>query len=186
MLNDIYKVKSHSDILYGAAQLSTVYDRLADEISADLSTSMPILLCVMNGGLVLTAELLKRLTFPLLLDYVHATRYHDSTEAGTIQWLRQPTASITGKDVLIIDDILDEGITMQQIQQACHETGARSVKSAVLAIKQHDRRVDGVCVDYSGVTVEDRYVYGCGMDYRGYFRNETSIYALRETKGEVI
>ena len=81
----------------------------------------------------------------------------------------------------IIDDILDIGITMKMLQEKCHQSGARTVHSAVLATKQHDRRVEGVAVDYSGLTVEDSYVYGCGMDYHGYFRNLNSIYAVDMT-----
>jgi len=183
-LEDIYNVTSQSRLLYDEAALSAIYDRMAHEITNDLSQTMPIVLCVMNGGLIATGELLRRIDFPLELDYAHATRYHGGTHGGEMEWIRFPEDRVEGRDILIIDDILDVGITMKMLQERCMQSGAKSVKSAVLAIKQHDRRVQGVEVDYFGLTVEDSYVYGCGMDYHGYFRNLNGIYALETNDKE--
>lgn len=180
-LDELSKVIKQADLLWDEQQLVGIYAQMANQISNDLSQTLPVVLCVMNGGLFLTAELLKRLDFPLELDYVHLSRYRGETTGGEVEWQRYPSAQIKGRDVLIIDDILDEGLTLKVLQAECKKQGAQSVRTAVLAVKQHDRQVEGVELDYSGLTVEDRYVFGCGMDYQGYFRNLSGIYALGES-----
>lgn len=177
-LEEVSQIFKQSEQLYAEAEIAAVYDQMAAQITADLSAQRPLVLCVMNGGLVVTAELLRRMDFPLELDYAHITRYRGGTQGREAEWIRFPEERIQGRAVLIIDDILDEGITLKQLQQACTTHGAKSVSSAVLVIKQHDRRIEHVGVEYSGLTVEDRYIIGCGMDYHGYFRNLNSIYAL--------
>ena len=149
-------------------------------VSDDLAESNPLVLCVMNGGLFLTAEVLKRVDFPLQVNYVHATRYQDELQGGQMEWIHFPVDKVKGRQILIIDDILDIGITLKAIQQACVDAGASDVKSLILALKLHDRRIDGVTADYIGVEVDDRYVFGCGMDYKGYHRNLRGIYAVNE------
>jgi hypoxanthine phosphoribosyltransferase len=181
MLQDISTVLPNADCLWTSDQLKSVYDELSSQISSDLSSHNPLMLCVMNGGLFLTAELLQRMEFLLELDYIHATRYQGKTEGGEMQWIRFPADKIQGRHVLIIDDILDIGITLKEIQSACHKAGAADVKSVVLTVKQHDRRIKDVASDYVGVEVEDRYVFGCGMDYKGYYRNLNAIYAVGES-----
>jgi len=177
-LEDISNVLSHAECLWPADKLKPVYDNLSQQISEDLAAYNPLVLCVMNGGLFLTAELLQRMNFLLELDYVHATRYQGETQGGQMQWIRFPADRIKGRHVLIVDDILDIGITLKEIQSACHDAGAADVKSVVLTVKQHDRRIKDASADYIGVEVPDRYVFGCGMDYKGYHRNQNSIYAV--------
>jgi hypoxanthine phosphoribosyltransferase len=179
MLEEILDVKKQADCLWSAEQLEPVYARLALAIERDLAQSNPLVLCVMNGGIFLTTEILHRVDFPLQLEYVHATRYQDELEGGQIEWVHFPVDKVEGRQVLIVDDILDIGITLKAIQQACTSAGASNVKSAILALKQHDRRIDDVSADYVGVDVEDRYVFGCGMDYKGYHRNLSGIYAVQ-------
>lgn len=180
MTNDIIQAMAGAERLWSAAQLSEVYARMAAEIHRDTKDADLLVLTVMSGGLFLTAELLKRMRQPLQMDYVLMSRYRGGTKGGTLSSLYFPEAAVRGRDVLLVDDILDVGITMQAAQKACHAAGARSTRAAVLAVKAHDRRVDGVAVDYVGVSVDDRYVFGCGMDYKGYWRNLDEIYALGE------
>jgi len=178
MIEELSKVKAQADCLWPADQLQLVYDQLSRQISDDLATHNPLALCVMNGGLFLTAELLQRMDFLLEMDYIHATRYQGEAEGGQMNWIRFPSDKIRGRHILIIDDILDIGITLREIQAACYEAGAADVKSVVLTTKLHDRRIEGVSADYIGVEVEDRFVFGCGMDYKGYYRNLNAIYAV--------
>ncbi len=180
MLEELSKVKNGADCLWDADQLADVYDRMAQEISSDMAQLNPLVLCVMNGGLFFTAELVKRMNIVLEMDYVHATRYQGETEGGEMTWICFPEDKIVNRDILLVDDILDIGITLNAIRQACLKAGAKSVRSAVLTIKQHDRQIDSVEAEYVGVPVEDRYVFGCGMDYKGYFRNLDGIYAVGE------
>jgi hypoxanthine phosphoribosyltransferase len=133
----------------------------------------------MIGGLVPTAEITRRLAFAFELDYLHATRYRGATEGGGLIWKRQPPAELAGRHVLVIDDILDEGHTLVAIRKALAEFKPASLKVAVLAEKLHARRATGAHAEFIGLAVEDRYVFGCGMDYKEYWRQLTAIHALK-------
>ncbi len=168
-----------ADLLYSEQQVESALDRVAGEITEQLAESDPIVLCIMNGGLIATGKLLPRLDFPLRVDYLHATRYHGATSAGELSWIKRNHQELKGENVLIIDDILDEGITLQAIADFCHEMGAARVFSAVLVEKLHQRS-NGFGADFIGLQVEDRYVFGYGMDYNGYLRNAPGIFAVSD------
>ncbi|MGD8909023.1 MAG: hypoxanthine-guanine phosphoribosyltransferase [Chromatiales bacterium] len=163
--------------IYSQEQVERALDRLAVEITGRLSGEDPVVLSVLNGALIPTGYLLTRLHFPLRQDYVHATRYRGNTSGADLQWIGQPSTSLEDQTVLIIDDILDEGVTLAAIVEACVQAGAKAVYSAVLVEKLHDRGV-GYKADFVGLTVEDRYVFGYGMDYKGYLRNVPAIMAV--------
>lgn len=152
--------------------------RMGGEITADLADRLPLVLCVMIGGLVPAGRLLPLLNFPLEVDYVHATRYRGETAGGALHWQARPHTSLAGRTVLLIDDILDEGHTLRALQAFCREEGAAEVRTAVLVRKRHQRCVPGVAADYVGLDVDDRYVFGAGMDYHGVLRNVDGIYAI--------
>ena len=170
-----------ADRLYSYAEIAQALDRLAVEITGKLSGEDPVVLCVLNGALIPTGHLLTRLNFPLRQDYVHATRYRGETSGAELEWIGRPSTSLQGETVLIIDDILDEGITLSAIVKACREAGAKAVYSAVLVEKLHVRGM-GYQADFVGLTVEDRYVFGFGMDYKGYLRNMPGIFAVAENQ----
>ena len=172
-------VLAKADRLYDPAAVEQAVDRMAERITADMADSDPILMCVMNGGIVPTGMLMTRLQFPLRVDYLHATRYRERTSGTDLQWKKHHETDIAGRSVLVIDDILDEGYTLQAILAYCRGQGAAEVRSAVLAHKLHARGVD-LQADYVGLTVPDRYVFGYGMDYKGYWRNAPGIYAEGE------
>jgi hypoxanthine phosphoribosyltransferase len=163
--------------LYSTRQVEETLDRLALEITGKLSGEDPIVLSVLNGALIPTGHLLTRLNFPLRQDYVHATRYRGNTSGADLEWIGQPSTSLQDQTVLVIDDILDEGITLAAIVDACRTAGAKAVYSAVLVEKLHDRGI-GYKADFVGLSVEDRYVFGYGMDYKGYLRNVPAIMAV--------
>lgn len=169
-----------AECLYQSDVVDAALDRMAAEIDAALADKNPLLLCVMTGGVVTTGHLLTRLQFPLQLDYLHATRYRGATSGGEIRWLARPATAMAGRAVLVVDDILDEGHTLAAILEYCREQGASEVHLAVLVEKRHQRKAPGIEADFLGLEVEDRYVFGFGMDYRGYLRNLPAIYALGE------
>lgn len=169
------------DVLVTEAEMQAIYDRMAQEITQSLSERLPIVLAVMNGGLIVSGQLLSRLRFPLEVSYLHATRYRGSTSGGALKWLAQPDMLLTGRDVLILDDILDEGHTLKAVRDWCEAAGARKVWIAVATDKQHDRKVPDMKADFVGLSVPDRYIFGEGMDYHGFFRNVAGIYALPES-----
>ncbi len=165
--------------LFSPAEVEEALDRMASEITRRLERADPLVLVAMNGGLVPAGLLLPRLEFPLRLDYLHATRYRERTFGTELQWKRPPEERLEGRTLLIIDDILDEGHTLQAILEHCRQAGAREVLSAVLVHKIHPRS-NGLEADFTGVKAPDRYLFGYGMDYKGYWRNAPGIYAIDE------
>ncbi|HID50364.1 MAG TPA: hypoxanthine-guanine phosphoribosyltransferase [Chromatiales bacterium] len=174
----IRQVLAEADCLYREAEVERELDRLAREITARHADSNPIMLCVMTGGLIPAGHLLTRLSFPLEVDYIHATRYAGGTRGGSLHWQTEPDIDLQDREILIIDDILDEGITLAAIVDYCRQQGASSVFSMVLVEKRHDRK-NGIRADYVGLEIGDRYVFGYGMDYHGYLRNAAGIYAVK-------
>lgn len=177
-IEHINKVHKESDCLYSADKINTALNNLADEITVDLKDKNPLVLCVMTGGIIPTGHLLTRLNFPLQLDYIHATRYQGETSGGELNWLHKPSVSMKGRNILIIDDIFDEGITLKEIAKYCKNNGADNVYTAVLVDKVHARKAD-FKVDYIGLKIKDRYLYGFGMDYKNYLRNINAIHAVK-------
>jgi hypoxanthine phosphoribosyltransferase len=156
-------------------------DVLADKLDARLNGSKPVMLCVMNGGIIFTGHLLTRLQFDLDVDYLHATRYRNQTTGGAVlKWIAEPRTSLQDRTVVVLDDILDEGVTLDEIIKYCKAKGAKQVISAVLLRKIHQRCLKGVDCDYTALEVDDRYVFGFGMDYKGGLRNLNGIYAIDE------
>ena len=166
-----------ADRLFDLDQVERAIDKLGSQITEALADKDPIVLCVMNGGLIPAGRLLTRLEFPLWLDYIHATRYRGATVGGVLHWIKKNSVPLDDRIVLIVDDILDEGITLAAIAEYCTDEGARQVLSVVVVEKLHDRS-NGFKADFVGLQVEDRYVFGYGMDYKGYLRNAPGIYAV--------
>lgn len=173
-------VYRQADCIHTWPEVEAAMDRMAKEVTEAVGGAVPVVLTVMTGAVIPVAELLQRLDFVLELDYVHATRYGDTTRGGELQWLARPRTDLEGRTVLVVDDILDEGHTLAAIIEECRRQGAEAVYSAVLVEKRHERRHPGVEADFVGLEVEDRYVFGCGMDYKGYLRNIPGIYAVKE------
>lgn len=158
-------------------QVDAALVRMADEINRCLADTRPLVLCVMNGAVVFAGRLLPLLHFPLDFDYLHASRYRGQTSGGAIEWRVFPEHAIPGRDVLVLDDILDEGHTLAAIRERCLAAGARSFRSAVL-VEKRIIRPKPIAADFVGIEVPDRYVFGCGMDVHGLWRNLPGIYAL--------
>ncbi len=179
-LKHIRQVLDEADCLYTGEQIEDAIKKMGREITAVLAETNPLIYCVMNGGLVLTGKLLIEMPFPLEASYVHATRYRDQLTGDKLDWKVRPPQDMTGRTVLIVDDILDEGHTLDAIVHFCKERGAYRVLTAVLINKVHDRKAyPGMKADFCGLNIEDRYIFGYGLDYRGYWRNANGIFALK-------
>lgn len=172
-------VAARAQLLVSGEEMEAAITRLAGAIRADLADRDPLVLCLLTGAVVAVGRLLPQLDFPLQLGVLHVTRYHDTTRGGGMEWRHRPAAAVSGRHVLLVDDILDEGLTLEEATRACREDGAASVRSAVLVEKQRPRAC-AFCADYVGVVIPDRYVFGYGLDYQGYFRNVPAIYAVAE------
>ena len=151
--------------------------RVAGELNAKLRDAYPLVLCVMRGALVFGGQLLPQLDFPLEVDTLDVTRYGDATRGGELVFRAMPATAVAGRTVLLVDDILDEGITLAALRHRLLAQGAIRVLIAVFAVKQTGRSKP-VTADFCGVTLPDRYVFGYGMDVYGYWRNLPAIYAL--------
>jgi hypoxanthine phosphoribosyltransferase len=177
------------DILHDAQEVCSAklaaetVSRLAGEITHALHNDNPLVVCVMRGAMVFAGQLLPQLNFPLEVDTVDATRYANSTRGEEIAFRQMPVAEVRGRAVLLVDDILDAGVTLAALRDRLLALGAARVWIAVFALKAVTRSV-AVSADFAGVTLPDRYVFGFGMDVYGYWRNLPAVYALNETSME--
>ena len=169
-----------SEEVVSAAEVQAALDRMAGEITARLAGRNPLVVTVMNGGLVFAGQLLPRLPFALEITYVHVRRYGRETTGGELVWIAGPHESVTGRTVLLLDDILDEGHTLLAIRSRLYELGASEVLLAAFAVKIRKDR-PAVTADFSGIRVPDRFVFGFGMDVGGRWRNLPSVRALSES-----
>jgi len=169
----------NAECVASADTVQAVIDRLADEIAATLAADLPLVLAVMGGAVVFAGQLLPRLNFPLEFDYLHVTRYRGNTSGGEVEWRVLPGQNVAGRSVLVLDDILDEGETLAAIRDKLHDMGAARVWSAVLTNKDNGLNKP-IQADFVGLDVPNRYVFGCGMDAYGLWRNLPAIYALKD------
>ena len=167
-----------SDKVFGSDEVNQAIDRLVKNIAHDLSQDNPILIAVMGGAVYFAGQLLAKLTFPLQFDYLQATRYGDQTTGAELVWKVEPPLAVRGRVVLLLDDILDKGVTLAAVKQKCLDMGAKQVKIAVLFEKTLVESKP-VQADYIGLYVPDRYVFGCGMDVYGWWRNLAEVRALK-------
>ena len=175
---EISALLENASCLYTAEEIEMAIESLAAKISVDFHDKNPILLPIMNGGLPTAASLMKRFKFPLQLDYIHLTRYRDSTSGGDINWIYHPRLDLNDRAVILIDDLLDHGITLREAVSHCLERGAHSVSTVVLVVKELDHRPGLQTVDYFALRTPDKYLFGYGMDYKSYWRNAPGIFAV--------
>ena len=180
---DVHEARSilaSAELLFSKQEVDFAIDQLAIRLSVEYADSNPIIMCVMSGGLVFTADLIKRLRFPLTLDYLHATRYRESLSVDSLQWHALPKSDLAGQTVIVVDDVLDYGITLAEVIKQPVFENARQVKIAVMLDKKI-ARTKLVYADYAALECDDVYAFGRGMDCRGYWRNLPEIYALPVT-----
>lgn len=178
---DIEKVFYTSTCLHTCAEVEAALDRMAADMNERLADTNPVFLCVLVGGIIPLGNLLPRLNFPLEVDYVHATRYLGKTSGEALQWKAKHQKNLQGRTVVVVDDILDTGLTLQAVVNYCQAEGVKKVFSAVLVDKKEARLPDGIkSADFVGLDVGNHYVFGYGLDYREYLRNARGIYAVAE------
>ena len=193
MSNELQKAIANAEVLHDRATLERTIAGMATRIrddyrdrvppAADGADPRPVFLTVMHGGLPFAAQLaleLGALGVDLEFDYLHASRYRGATSGGDLVWKHRPATPLRGRRVLLADDIVDEGHNLHAIRESCLQQGAVEVRIAALAVKAHDRCVEGLRADYVGVEVPDRYVFGYGMDFHEQGRNLPAIYALKD------
>jgi hypoxanthine phosphoribosyltransferase len=171
---------AEADLVCPETTILVAMERLVAEITAVLADSYPLVLAVMGGAMVFAGQLLPKLAFPLECDYLHATRYGAAITGNELTWIVEPRTPVAGRTVLVLDDILDEGVTLAAIKAKFLAAGAKACLLAVLAEKDTGR-AKPVVADFSGVRLPDRFVFGYGMDAKGAWRNLPAIYAVKGT-----
>ena len=162
-----------------ATAVAEAVNRMAREITDALAGSFPLVLCVMRGAVIFAGQLLPQLRFPLEFDYLDLTRYRNSTRGGEINWRVEPGTAVAGRTVLVLDDILDQGHTLAEVRAKLLTAGADRVFYAVLTEKDTGH-AKPLRADFVGLRIPDRYVFGCGMDVGGLWRNLPDIYAVKQ------
>jgi hypoxanthine phosphoribosyltransferase len=170
---NVNELLDRSKILYDYVDLEVIIEDMAEKIHCDLHDSNPIILCVMNGGMMFTAKLMENLKFPMQFDFCQVSRYGKNEKGGMLHWKRKPEIDMAGRTVLICDDIFDEGITLDAIKTHCENKGA-IVKTAVLFDKIRGEKLP-LQVDYVGAEIQDLFIFGFGLDYMDYCRNLNEV-----------
>ena len=178
-MQDPQSILANSELIYSEAEVANAVGQLASQIPLALSKTNPVVMSVMGGAVVFTGQLLPQLNFPLEFDYVQANRYH-GTSGQDLIWRVEPSDKVRGRVVLLLDDILDEGITLAEIKARCLAMGAGQVLVAVLSEKILDQDKP-IRADFVGLELPNRYVFGCGMDAYGWWRNLPCIRALKDS-----
>jgi|TARA_B110000908_G_scaffold51156_1_gene62419 hypoxanthine phosphoribosyltransferase len=178
--SQLQQIRDDSDLVFSRAEITTAVGQMARAADQLLTGTDPIIMAVMNGGMILTAEISLALKTYSRIDYLQVARYQDKTVGGQLHWHKQPQYDLAGETVLLVDDIFDEGETLQELIAYCQAQGAKQIYTAVLLYKNKQQRKHDLIPDVIGLEVADRFVYGYGMDYQGYFRDLSDIYALRE------
>jgi hypoxanthine phosphoribosyltransferase len=174
-------VLDKSRIIASREQVADAIKQMADAINEYYRDRSIIVLAVMTGAIMPVAWITSLLKMPLRMDFIHATRYQGQTEGGELEFRVPPRLNLQDQDVLIVDDIYDVGLTLQLIEKYCEGRSARSVNSAVLVRKLHDRWTTGELPRFIGMDLEDKYIFGCGMDAYEHWRHLDQIYALDAT-----
>ncbi len=177
LLEEVEQVRIAAECIHGQVQVEHALDVMAEAINEQLSDANPLVLSVLNGGMIATGHLLTRLTMPLTLDSVMVSRYHNQTSGvDELTWRVEPSMPLAGRVVLVVDDILDHGLTLQAVVDYCLQQQAKAVYSAVL-VEKRLARSKPIQADFVGLYTDDRYLFGYGLDYKGYLRNMPGIYA---------
>jgi hypoxanthine phosphoribosyltransferase len=177
---DLEKLRNKAICLHSNAEIEEALDEMATAITKKLANSQPIFLCIVLGALVPFGQLMPRLKFPLEMDYLHLTRYGDKQKGGKeLLWVVKPSKPLKGRTVVIVDDILDEGVTLARAVDFCYKEEAKEVFTAVVLNKKKARLEGGLQKpDFYGLNIEDKFVFGYGLDYKGFWRNLDAIYVV--------
>ena len=180
MPNEILKIEwPKSTLIHSTETVDRSIVNQAEKINSELDGEGVVALCVMTGGLVYAGKLLPLLNMPVALDALRVTRYRNQTSGGEeLHWITEPYSTLRGQTVLLLDDIFDEGKTLEALDNWAKDEGANRVLSAVMVSKIHDRKPRSYRPNFSALEVEDKYVFGMGMDYKGAWRNANGIWAL--------
>lgn len=164
-------MKERIEVMISSEAISKRLEEIAEQVQADFAGEQVELVCVLKGGVVTLVELAKKLKLPVTLNFMDVSSYGDKTESsGHIKILRDLDEDITGKNVLLVEDIIDSGRTLSHLRELLLHRNPKNFKICTLLDKS-ERRVVDVPVDYVGFTIPDAFVVGYGLDYAQKYRN---------------
>jgi len=168
-----------SEILVTGEQIREKTAELAGQIAADYEGKDPLLVCILKGGLMFLADLIRQIHLPVEIDFIAVSSYGDATESsGVVRILMDLETNIRGRHVLIVEDIIDTGRTLNYIMQNLRTRGPASIKVCTLLNKPARRELD-IPVDYVGFEIPDKFVVGYGLDYGEIYRNLPFVGVLK-------
>mgnify|MGYP001751312292 FL=1 len=153
--------------------------RVADEINRDLSGTNPLFISVLNGSFMFTADLMKHLTMPCEVSFVKLASYEGTSSTGKVKELVGLGDDITGRTVVIVEDIVDTGLTMKQLVETLRARGPKDIKIATLLVKPDKLKVE-LDINYVAMNIPNDFIVGYGLDYDGLGRNYRDIYTVIE------
>ena len=168
------------EILIPEEEIKKRVQELGEEITRDYEGKEILAICVLKGASVFMADLVRHIKVPLKFDFIAVSSYGDSTfSLGAVKILKDIDQDIAGKDVLLVEDIIDTGYTLNYLKRIFQARNPNSLKVCTLLSKPSRRKID-VEVDYCGFEIPDKFVVGYGLDFRGYYRNYPYIFTLKE------
>ncbi|MDE7319221.1 MAG: hypoxanthine phosphoribosyltransferase [Lachnospiraceae bacterium] len=163
--------KHHIDVMIDEAAVDNRIKELGEQISRDYAGREVYLICILKGSVYFTCELAKRITVPVIMDFMQCSSYGAATKSsGVVKLSKDLDMAITDRDVIIIEDIIDSGRTLSHLKDLLSQRNPASLKICTLLDKP-SRRVVDVDVDYTGFQIEDKFVIGYGLDYDQLYRN---------------
>lgn len=177
---EIEHVRRTARELWTADQVREALDRMARHIAADLARKRPLVVAIMHGGVFAAVHLCARFDFAHEFDYVHVGRYGAGLSGGELTWIVRPKATYRDRVILLVEDVVDKGLTLTAVQVEMERVGVAELRTAVLVSKTSHSNRPGPKVDYVGLEAGSDYLFGCGMDYKGYWRNLPSLFAVDE------
>lgn len=172
--------KDIGEILISKQDLDFKLKEIGEKISEDYKGKDLLLIGVLKGSFIFLADLMRRIDIPVEVDFMAVSSYGSSTESsGVVKILKDLDATIEGKDVLVVEDIIDTGLTLSYLMANLKTRGAKSVNVCTLLDKPERRRAD-VPLKYKGFDIPDEFIVGYGLDYAQKYRNLDQIYILKE------
>ncbi len=174
---DIARQLAGATEVYTPQQVEHAVDQLSVRMAVDLQDKNPVFVTVMQGALVFAGMLMRRLIFPCQMGFVRVARYGQATVGGELRWGAVEVPDLQGRVVVLVDDILDEGVTLAALQEWAMRSGAQTALTAVLVERDKPQQPDRA--DYAALHHGDGFLIGCGMDVAGYGRNLGGIHVLQ-------
>ena len=185
-ITDLIKVHDKTFVPYiSAEEIDTIISDIANRINADYANKKPLIVAILNGSFMVASDLVKKIDLPCELSFVKFTSYQGTESSGEINELIGFDRDIAGKDLIIVEDIVDTGQTLEKVLNILESMGARSVKIATLLLKPAIFNKN-YPVDYVGKNIPNKFVIGFGLDYDQLGRNYGEIYQIQEEKQHML